>query len=55
MNHLNSAVVMAAQSNPGHEFVMSPAGQGFTGAVVVGAIITIVVLLMKGRRGKSGS
>jgi hypothetical protein len=47
----------AAQSdNPGHEFVMSPVGQGFTWAVVIGAAIGIVYLVFfKGRGSKSGS
>lgn len=53
MNHLNSAVVQAAQSNPGHEFVMSPTGQGFTWVVVVGAALGIVYLLVFKGRGKS--
>lgn len=56
MNHLNSAVVQAAQSNPGHEFVMSPAGQGFTWVVVIGAALGIVYLVFfKGRGRNNGS
>jgi len=52
MKHLNSSVVQAA-SNPGHEFVMSPAGQGFTVVVIVGADIGIIWLVFfKGRRNK---
>lgn len=53
MNHLNSAVVQAAQSpNPSHDFVMSSAGQGVTWVVIGGALGVIAYLLFFKSRNK---